>query len=418
MTNAHQPDTWVLPKLRLDDLIRLLLQDGFEVIGPRIEQQAIVYGPVQSASNLPVGWTDHQAPGSYRLEERQDDAYFGYAVGPHSWKKYLFPPTLRLWEARRTDVGFAVHEAMPDPPRRAILGVRACELHAIAVQDKVFLDRRGQFTDPHYARARERLFLVAVECEHPGGTCFCASMGTGPEINEAPQEGGGKGGKGDIDVAPPSGRQSLPLAPHPSASTRPAFFDLALTELDEAFVVRVGSVAGQDVLDRLGLMTAPQEQVDEAGRRVATATAAMGRSLDVTDIRNLLHRNQEHPRWDDVAGRCLSCTNCTLVCPTCFCSGVEDVTDLGVENAERVRRWDSCFNPEFAQVHGGNFRASIRGRYRQWLTHKFASWHDQFDVSGCVGCGRCITWCPVGIDVTQEIAAIRATDGQREGSSL
>jgi ferredoxin len=412
MTTPHQPDTWILPKPRLDDLIRLLRQDGFDVIGPRIEQQAIVYGPIQSAKDLPVGWTDRQTPGSYRLEKRQDAAYFGYAVGPHSWKKYLFPPTLQLWQARRTDAGFEVRDAMPDPPQRALLGVRACELHAIAVQDRVFLDREGQFTDPHYARARQRLFIVAVECEHPGGTCFCASMGTGPEVREKPKSASDEVGQGNKDASPRLGRQSLPLAPGSSVRAESAFFDLALTELDEAFVVRVGSTAGRERLDRLGLATASPEQVSEARRRVAAATAAMGRTLDVTDIRNLLHRNQEHPRWNNVADRCLSCTNCTLVCPTCFCSSVEDVTDLGLENAERVRRWDSCFNPEFAQVHGGNYRPSIRGRYRQWLTHKFASWYDQFDVSGCVGCGRCITWCPVGIDVTEEITAIRASDGQ------
>jgi len=412
MTASRRSETWILPKAKLDDLIRLLLQEGFEVIGPRIEQQAIVYGPVQSAKDLPIGWTDRQTPGSYRLEKRQDDAYFGYAVGPHSWKKYLFPPTLRLWQARRTDGGFEVHDAVPEPRRRALLGVRACELHAIAVQDKVFLDRAGQFTDPHYARARDRLFLIAVECEHPGGTCFCASMGTGPEIRDEGPGARGEEGQAEIDVSAPPVRQSLPLAPHPAPPVR-SFFDLALTELDEAFVVRAGSEAGGEMLDRLRLRMASAEQVDEARRRVAAATEAMGRSLDVTDIRNLLHRNQEHPRWDDVAGRCLSCTNCTLVCPTCFCSSVEDVTDLSLENAERVRRWDSCFNPEFAGVHGGNFRPSIRGRYRQWLTHKFASWFDQFDVSGCVGCGRCITWCPVGIDVTEEITVIRGADGQR-----
>ncbi|MBI3463455.1 MAG: 4Fe-4S dicluster domain-containing protein, partial [Planctomycetes bacterium] len=191
-------------------------------------------------------------------------------------------------------------------------------------------------------------------------------------------------------------------------------FDLVLTELDDGFVVRPGSPAGQSVVDRLGLAPASEQQVLEAQNRVEQARHTMGRTVDVTNIRSLLHRNQEHPRWDDVADRCLACTNCTLVCPTCFCSSVEDVTDLSLENAERVRRWDSCFNPEFASVHGGNFRPSIRGRYRQWLTHKFASWYDQFDVSGCVGCGRCITWCPVGIDVTEEISAIRATDGQRK----
>jgi formate hydrogenlyase subunit 6/NADH:ubiquinone oxidoreductase subunit I len=390
VNQPHPSPTRLLPKPRLDDLIRLLREDGFEVIGPRIEQQAIVYGPLQSAAELPIGWTDRQSPGLYRLEKRQDSAYFGYAVGPHSWKKYLFPPTLRLWQARRTEGGFEVQDTATEPPRRALLGVRACELHAIAVQDRVFLDRAGQYTDPHYAQARDRLFLVAVECEFPGGTCFCTSMGTGPEVS---------------DRNPPS-----------TSNPRP-FFDLALTELDEAFMVRAGSASGREVLDRLNLAVASKDEVEEAGRRVAAAKEAVGRSLDVTDVRNLLHRNQEHPRWEDVANRCLSCTNCTMVCPTCFCSSVEDVTDLSLENAERVRRWDSCFNPEFAQVHGGNFRPSIRGRYRQWLTHKFASWHDQFDVSGCVGCGRCITWCPVGIDVTEEISAIRATDGRREGGS-
>ncbi len=419
MTSWNPIDHRLLPKLRLDDLLHLLVGDGFEIVGPRIDQGAIVYAPIQSAADLPVGWTDRQAPGSYRLEKRQDDAYFGYAVGPHSWKKYLFPPTLRLWHARRTDGAFEVHEAMPDPPRRALLGVRACELHALAIQDKVFLDRAGQFTDPHYARARERLFLVAVECEHPGGTCFCASMGTGPAVQPeripllaSKHEDAAEQARGGTTA-----RMPLPMTapPPPSTSATPALpvCDLVLTELNEAFVIRAASSAGQDIIDRLNLRTAAAEQVEEARQRVEAAGRSIGRRLDVTEVRGLLHRNQEHPRWDDVAERCLACTNCTLVCPTCFCSSVEDVTDLGLENAERVRRWDSCFNPEFARVHGGNFRPSIRGRYRQWLTHKFASWFDQFDVSGCVGCGRCITWCPVGIDVTEEITAIRATDGRR-----
>jgi sulfhydrogenase subunit beta (sulfur reductase) len=378
MSTTQPAEHRILPKVRFDDLLHLLVGDGFEVIGPRIEQEAIVYGPIRSSAELPIGWTDRQAPGSYGLEKGTAGTYFGYAVGPHSWKKYLFPPLLRLWQARRTTEGFDTVDGEPEPPPRAFLGVRACELQAIVVQDKVFLQRAEQWTDPHYAQARARLFLVAVECEHPAGTCFCASMGTGPAV-----------------------KPGLP-------------FDLALTELDDVFLARAGTAAGQAVLDRLGLASAGAADVNEAGRRVEQAARSMGRSLDVIDVHDLLHRNQEHPRWDQVADRCLACTNCTLVCPTCFCTSVEDVTELDLESAARVRRWDSCFNPEFAQVHGGNFRPSIRGRYRQWLTHKFASWHDQFDVSGCVGCGRCITWCPVGIDVTEEITAIRAADGQRK----
>ncbi len=401
MTLPHTADCWTLPKSRFDDFLGLLTGDGFEVIGPRIDQGAIVYGPIASARDLPVGWTDVQQPGSYRLDQRTDGAWFGFAVGPHSWKKYLFPPNLRLWQARRTAAGVEVLPNEPDPPRRAFLGVRSCELHAIAVQDRTFLGRGPGFADPHYGRARERLFLVAVECEHPGGTCFCDSMGTGPEVRP----------------------ERIPLATLPGGGDNTsdegngvARVDLILTELDQSFTVRAASRAGREVVARLRLAPVDAGEVLEGRRRVDSARGRMGRSVDVRDVRGLLHGNQEHPRWDDVAGRCLACTNCTLVCPTCFCFSVEDVSDLALENAERVRRWDSCFNPDFARVAGGNFRASVRGRYRQWLTHKFASWFDQFGTSGCVGCGRCITWCPVGIDVTEEITAIRTADGRpKEG---
>lgn len=401
MNSTSNGDPRVMPKARLDDLIQLLVADGFEVVAPRIDQAAIVYAPIRSARELPIGWTDRQSPGSYRLEKRADDAYFGYVVGPHSWKKYLFPPMLRLWQARKTADGFEVSSSEHEPPRRAFLGMRSCELHALAIQDRAFINRAANYTDPHYARARERAFLIAVECEHPSDSCFCTSMDTGPSVRTeriplplapaAPHEDGASSGPGKADRVP---------------------VDLILNELDNVFVVRAASEAGRELLGRMDLKVAAAAQVKEAHERIDQAAQSMRRKVDVTDVRNLLHRNQDHPRWEEVATRCLSCTNCTLVCPTCFCSSVEDVTDLSLENAERVRRWDSCFNPDFAQVHGGNFRPSIPGRYRQWLTHKFASWYDQFGVSGCVGCGRCITWCPVGIDVTEEISAIRAADGQ------
>ena len=136
----------------------------------------------------------------------------------------------------------------------------------------------------------------------------------------------------------------------------------------------------------------------------------MGRSMDTCNIKDLFYRNLEHPRWNNVAERCLTCANCTMVCPTCFCTTIEDVTDLTGEHAERWRKLDSCFTMDFSYIHGGSVRASTKSRYRHWITHKLATWIDQFGTSGCVGFGRCITWCPVAIDITEEVHAIRKSE--------
>ena len=253
-----------LPKKTFDDFLSLLRADGYEVIGPKIDQAAIVYGPIHSSQDLPIGWTDRQAAGSYRLEQREDRAYFGYAVGPHSWKKFLFPAVLPLWSAHRTENSFEVTDAAVDPPKRALLGVRACELHAIAVQDRVFIDREGRFTDPYYAEARKRLLLIAVECEDPAGTCFCASMGTGPHMPalkavtpraELPIPGPQQSGRVALAMATEVGTARGPVRPS---------YDLAMTELDDSFVIRSGSPTGSALLDRLQLDVAAPTAIQSA----------------------------------------------------------------------------------------------------------------------------------------------------------
>jgi ferredoxin len=365
--------TAVLAPGALEALVDALRTRGFRVLGPTVRDGAIVYDDLESASELPIGWTDTQEAATYRLERRSDDARFGYAVGPHSWKQFLFPPRVQLWRAQRRNDGFEIEEPPPDERPLAMIGVRSCELHAVAIQDRVFLG--GKYTDKDYEARRRDAFVVAVNCFEPGGTCFCVSMDTGPKAESG--------------------------------------YDLALTEILEGehrFLVQVGSKRGAEVLEGITRRDAAETDFEEAARAMAGAADRMGRSLDPTDLRGLLARNLEHPRWDDVATRCLTCTNCTLVCPTCFCSSVEDVTDLAGERAERRRLWDSCFSVDHAYIHGGSIRPSGRSRYRQWLTHKFGTWHDQFGSSGCVGCGRCITWCPAAIDVTEELAAIRATE--------
>jgi formate hydrogenlyase subunit 6/NADH:ubiquinone oxidoreductase subunit I len=367
-------DKVTLERTDLQRLHDALVRNGYRVVGPTVRDGAIIYDELASIEDLPIGWTDAQDGGIYRLTKRSDQALFGYVVGPHSWKRFLHPPVLRLWQAKRESDGFQMAAVeRQDPPRYAFLGIRSCELHAIAVQDRVFLN--GPYVDPVYKARRENALLIAVNCGQAGGTCFCVSMKTGPKATSG--------------------------------------FDLALTEILESnrhyFVVEIGSERGGTLFDGLPA-TQATEQEETAARSVsAKAAQQMGRTLDTTDIKSLLYNNYEHPRWEDVASRCLSCANCTMVCPTCFCTTVEDVTDLTGEHAERWRKWDSCFTLGFSHLHGGSVRSSTRSRYRQWMTHKLATWIDQFGMSGCVGCGRCITWCPVAIDITEEVRAIRQT---------
>ncbi|MCL4544565.1 MAG: 4Fe-4S dicluster domain-containing protein [Chloroflexi bacterium] len=369
-------DRVVVERPELATLLVALQQRGYRAIGPTIRDGAIVYDELVSPADLPTGWTDEQDGGLYRLERRDDQAVFGYAASPHSWKQFLHPPNLRLWRARRDGDGLHF-EAEEMPPKLAFIGVRSCDLHAIAIQDKVFA--AGPYVDPSYGSRRENVFIVAVNCGQAGGTCFCVSMKTGPRATSG--------------------------------------FDLALTEVLEPeshrFVVDIGTEQGGALLGGIPHYPARAEDVEAAERVVVETAAAMGRTMETVDIKELLYANLEHLRWDQVAQRCLTCGNCTMVCPTCFCFTVEDVAGLTGDVTERVRHWDSCFTTELTYTAGKPLRQSARARYRQWLTHKLGTWIDQFGTSGCVGCGRCITWCPVGIDITEEVAAIRATS--REG---
>jgi ferredoxin len=363
----------------LQALIDLLRERGWVVIGPTVRDGAIIHAEIESIVQLPRGVGDVQDAGTYRLRQRGDEALFSYVVGPQSWKSVLFPSRELLWSGRRVGAEVKVEPAVIDPPRLALFGVRSCDLHAIGIHDRVLAQRA--VTDTAYVARRDSTFIVAVTCSVAGGTCFCDSMGTGP----VPDEG----------------------------------FDLALTELlDQSghrFLVVPGSGRGEEILDELGSGATGDEALPAgeqdrlAARDVGARTARqMGRSLDTEGLRDLLYANTEHPQWDDVASRCLSCTNCTLVCPTCFCTSVDDVSDLTGSTNERWRVWDSCFTTDFSYLHGGSVRTSVQSRYRQWATHKLASWVDQFGTSGCVGCGRCITWCPAAIDLTAEVAAIRS----------
>lgn len=364
---APAGETVVIEKPVLGSIIDRLWRDGYTVVGPTLAESAIVIDQVRAIDDLPIGWTDDQEAGMYRLRRRDDHAYFGYAVGPHSWKQYLFPPKTTLYSIEFRADAMTVKPNVDPVPSYAFLGVRSCDLHAIEIQDRVFL--HGPYVDRHYQARREKALIVAVHCAVAASTCFCASMGTGPRAVRG--------------------------------------FDLALTELESEFLVEIATPRGAAICDGIPSRAATGYELGAATRIVDKTRDSMKRSLNTNGLPDILYQNLEHPRWDQVAERCLSCTNCTMVCPTCFCHALEDVPSLDGTSSEKIRQWDSCFNPDHAHMAGGNNRPDIRSRYRQWLTHKLASWVDQYGVSGCVGCGRCVTWCPVGIDITEEAAAIR-----------
>jgi formate hydrogenlyase subunit 6/NADH:ubiquinone oxidoreductase subunit I len=364
----------------LATLIQLLQDSGIEVVGPQVRDQAIVYDVLKKVEDLPRGYTEKQERGFYRLAQRDDRAYFGFTVGPDSWKKFLFVPKERLWKSHKNKDGklcFTPEKIACS--RRAFLGVRACELAAIRIQDQIFLE--GPAVDRPYQERRATTILIAVQCMSVAPTCFCASMKTGPGISEG--------------------------------------FDLLLVEVPEVdnhrFLLKSGSPEGEKLMEELRRMKClyPTSIEDSliSSQQVAMVADAQVRSMKPVEDKKLLDRSFHSVRWDEISKKCLNCANCTLVCPTCFCSRVEDTTDLKGDHAERWRKWDSCFSLDHSYIHGGSVRQSGKSRYRQWLTHKVSSWFDQYGKSGCVGCGRCISWCPVGIDLTEEI---RAFDDEKD----
>lgn len=367
-----QSSAFVASLVDLQRLVDIFREQNFSVLGPTVIDHAVCYDKIESIDQLPSGWRESQDGGRYRLIQEGDGALFAHTMGPHSWKRFLFPANQDTVCARQESCGIALSSTSIEPaPSQVFLGVRACEIAALKILDKVLLE--GPFVDSVYRERRRNSFIVAVNCTRAGDTCFCASMNTGPYLTDG--------------------------------------FDLGLTELLEAnqhlFIIEAGTERGHEVVEGMGLPLATDEQRRTAKSAVDDAATSMGRVVDTENLPTALKTCLDDYHWEEIANRCLTCGNCTLVCPTCFCSNYEDSSDLVGATASRTRRWDSCFSVDFSYIHGGSTRATAMSRYRQWMMHKLAYWPEQFGSYGCVGCGRCITWCPVGIDITEEITVFR-----------
>ncbi|MBS0287855.1 MAG: 4Fe-4S dicluster domain-containing protein [Proteobacteria bacterium] len=362
-------------KLKAQDLNLLfssLQKAGFDLIGPKLTDNCITYDHIQTAQDLPQGWSDFQEKGTYRLKKRNDNAYFGYNIGNRSFKEFLFVAKEKSYQISKQ--GDVQTLSIDNIKKMAFIGVRSCELHAIHIQDKVFI--QGQYINEHYKQRRQKAFIVALNCHTAANTCFCVSMNTGPEVTLA--------------------------------------YDLNLSEIinenEHYFILEAGSIKGQEIFDTLPMDELTPNEFDAKKNMLAHTASHMGRKMNTLNIKEKLYAAHDSDHWNEVAQRCINCANCTLACPTCFCSREEVVSDLAKQNATHIKHWDTCFSQEYSAVHQTPVRSSAQSRYRQWITHKLASWYDQFDTSGCVGCGRCITWCPVGIDITEEYTALTRGD--------
>lgn len=361
--------SWVMRSGGLHRLVTALNERYDEVIGPVVADGVIRLRPIASALDLPVGVTDEQEAATYRLVPTGTKLRFSYGLGPDSLKAIVHPPRSPVWTMRRRDGSLVVDPAPLAPVTRAVIGARACDLHALDVLERT--QTGGAHADPSFRSRREGLFVVAVDCTDPSAVCFCDTAGEGRAASSG--------------------------------------YDLALTEFIDgpqgvSYLVRAGTSRGRDLIAELELEPATDQLVRRVGRELDDCVRHLMRELP-DDARELV-ADPDHPHWDDVAARCLTCGNCTAVCPTCFCTDMDDAVSLDGDTATRTRVWDSCFSMEYSHLGAGPHRASPRSRYRQWLSHKVGTWHDQFGESGCVGCGRCITWCPVGIDLTAELDAL------------
>ncbi|MDH3343055.1 MAG: 4Fe-4S dicluster domain-containing protein, partial [Gammaproteobacteria bacterium] len=323
---------------------------GYSCIGPQVRDGAIIYDEINSVEQLPYGIGGEQSPGHYSLVENNSKKYFDWANGPQAIKPLLFASREKLWQSQQSVEGvISFDKNEPEARPTVIFGARACDVAAMKIQDQHFLEQ--EFVDPYYKARREKLIIIAVNCSHPADTCFCQSTGDGPFVDEGA--------------------------------------DLVLTELDQGFLVETQSSRAELFLEGLALEDSSKEQLDEY-ETIKKNASNQKRKLPKFDIKSRLQNELNNDAWHEIATKCLSCGNCTSVCPTCFCHSENEVPELDGKSSTHYREWDSCFSQGHSYIHGITIRSETSQRYRQWLTHKFSSWHEQYGRSGCVGCGRCI----------------------------
>jgi len=325
--------------MREESMDRLIesLSSSHKVSGPIKKGVECAFEPVTAAKDL---WLD----------------YHTTILPP---KKFLIPPRETIFTFQGEKISKI--EDLISGEKQILLGVHACDLSSFIFQDKVFLGFRS---DPRYLRRRNNFLIFALTCKKVYDTCFCQSMGTGP-------------------VAPPG-------------------YDVLMTDIGGRYLIEAATVEGQELLKPLGLPQATLEDFEAKRECLEILKGQFKRTIDRVRMVQLAYNSQEQSVWKKYGDICLACGQCAMVCPTCFCFDVRDKVDISLGSGERYREWDVCLLLEFAEVAlGGNFRAPRSARLRQFMCHNLSYGTMQYNMTKCVGCGRCIRACPVHIDITE-----------------
>jgi sulfhydrogenase subunit beta (sulfur reductase) len=318
------------------------------VIGPAWDGRRHVFRKIDAASELSMDYqTTMLSPGKLFIYKPKEDLF-------------------RFSVSGRTQI----KEIPVVAEEQIIVGVHSCDTHALMYLDRTFL---GAYTDRYYEARRKNTVIISLNCTGIAPNCFCSSVGTGPFLNA---DGG---------------------------------FDMLLTDFGDEYLLEARTERAHSFLKPAETKKAGSKEMKHKADREKSIHRMITKTLETDGLNDVLKDNPDHPLWRSTAEeKCLSCSNCVMVCPTCFCFDVIDEISMDMKTVTRRRQLDACQDRRFAEVHGGNYRSRRTARLRQFVMHKLNQTH-QYGVFGTVGCGRCITWCPTGIDLTEMAMTIRGS---------
>ncbi len=335
---------------------KLIKKDALAGIINKLSEQMLVYAPVKDEGNV-----------LFKALEKGMEPLVNYSNTRNAPKNFFFPKTETMMRYMRTERGVELSGEEEGAQEAVLFGVRPCDARSFILLDKVF--DQEKYKDSYYIDKREKTTIISLACIHPPySTCFCTSVGGHPMSEEGS--------------------------------------DVLLTDMGDNYLAEFITPKGEKLLEKIGDLPAADDSADEKKKELSeSAEKEIKSHIPGKEIKPWLDNNFEHPFWDTIHQSCLACGTCTYLCPTCHCFDISD--EVKGSDGKRIRTWDSCMYWLFTQeTSGHNPRTSQKQRWRQRLMHKFKYFVDNFDEIACVGCGRCVRYCPVNIDIRKIVTDI------------